>query len=68
MMRLNKSTMTVAEAARYLGVHEDTVYAMVRDRQIPHIRVRRRIFFRRETLDAWMSQQEAENARGGETA
>ncbi|BCJ86499.1 helix-turn-helix domain-containing protein [Effusibacillus dendaii] len=53
-----KSTMTVNEAAEYLGVHVDTIYTMVREKQIPHVRLRRRIVFRRETLNEWMSQQE----------
>ena len=52
-------TMTVAEAAAYLGVSTDTIYEMVRRREIPHIRIRRRIFFRRDTLDAWLSRMEA---------
>ena len=56
-------TMTVAEAAAYLGVSTDTIYEMVRRREIPHIRIRRRIFFRRDTLDAWLSRMEAANER-----
>ncbi|GAB7387420.1 hypothetical protein BSNK01_12560 [Bacillaceae bacterium] len=51
-------TLTVAEAAAYIGVCEDTIYTMVREKQIPHIRVRRRIFFRKESLDRWMAEQE----------
>lgn len=65
---MERVTMTVKEVAEYLGVDEDAIYTMVREHQIPHIRIRRRIFFRRETLDAWMRQQEEENAKGGETA
>lgn len=57
-MQVKRSTLTVAEAAAKLGVHEDTIYTMVRLKQIPHVRVRRRIFFRSETLDEWMSEQE----------
>ncbi|NOU95620.1 helix-turn-helix domain-containing protein [Paenibacillus sp. LMG 31456] len=55
-----QTTLTVTEAAEKLRVCEDTVYTMVRRKQIPHFRVRRRIFFRLESLDAWMKQQEAE--------
>jgi len=54
-------TMTVAEAAAYLGVSTDTLYDMVRRKEIPHIRIRRRIFFRRDTLDAWLERMERES-------
>ncbi|OXM84582.1 helix-turn-helix domain-containing protein [Paenibacillus rigui] len=55
-----QTTLTVTEAAEKLRVCEDTIYTMVRRKQIPHFRVRRRIFFRAESLEAWMKQQEAE--------
>lgn len=55
---MQRTTITVSEAAAYLGVHTDTIYAMVRERQLPHVRVRRRIFFRTHALDDWMRQQE----------
>lgn len=54
-------TITVAEAAAYLGVSTDTLYDMVRRKEIPHIRIRRRIFFRRDTLDRWLEQMERES-------
>lgn len=55
---MNQSTMTVREVADYLRVHEDTIYDMVRMKQIPHFRVRRRIFFSVETINAWIREQE----------
>lgn len=58
-----RATLTVREAAERLGVHEDTIYNMVKAKQIPHVRARRRILFRAETLDSWMSQQEQANVR-----
>jgi len=50
--------MTVLEAAEYLGVCKDTIYTMVRSSEIPHFRIRRRIFFSQETIEAWISEQE----------
>lgn len=47
--------------ADYLGVCTDTIYTMVREKQIPHARVRRRIIFSRETIDAWIREQEAKS-------
>lgn len=51
--------MTVQEIADYLGVHPDTIYTMVREKQIPHFRVRRRIFFSIEAINAWIREQES---------
>lgn len=56
-----RTTMTAIEVAEYIGVCIDTVYSMVREKQIPHIKVRRRIFFRKDTIDAWMANQEKSN-------
>ncbi|MBN8234896.1 helix-turn-helix domain-containing protein [Halobacillus kuroshimensis] len=55
---MNRRTMTVLEAAEYLGVCKDTIYTMVRTSEIPHFRIRRRIFFSQETIDAWIREQE----------
>ncbi|WP_338788770.1 helix-turn-helix domain-containing protein [Metabacillus sp. FJAT-53654] len=51
--------LTVQGVADYLGVHPDTIYNMVREKQIPHFRVRRRILFSVETIDAWIKDQES---------
>lgn len=56
--RMECRTLTVADVADYLGVCTDTIYTMVQEKQIPHFRVRRRILFRQEAIDAWMAQQE----------
>lgn len=55
---LERTTITVKEAAEYLGVSDDTIYNMVRDKQIPFIQVRRRILLRKDSLDKWMAEQE----------
>lgn len=60
---MEQGTMTVAQLAERLGCHADTVYAMVRQKQIPHFRVRSRIFFRSESIEAWMRNQEQHNCR-----
>jgi len=57
---MTRTTMTAEETANYLGVSIDTIYRMVRQKQIPHIRVRKRILFRADSLNAWMSKQENE--------
>ncbi|ONK21196.1 DNA-binding protein [Bacillus sp. VT-16-64] len=50
-------TFTVQEVAEYLGVCEDTIYTMVKKKEIPHFRVRRRIFFLKEKIDEWIREQ-----------
>ncbi len=51
--------LTVMEVANFLGVHSDTIYTMVKQKQIPHFRVRRRILFSMEAINAWIREQEA---------
>ncbi|MGG3798021.1 helix-turn-helix domain-containing protein [Metabacillus fastidiosus] len=51
--------LSVQGVAEYLGVHPDTIYNMVREKQIPHFRIRRRILFSVETIDAWIREQES---------
>jgi excisionase family DNA binding protein len=52
-------TMKAGQAAEFLGLSEWSVYDLVRRRIIPHVRVSRRVLFRRETLLRWMAEQEA---------
>ncbi|MFE9278713.1 helix-turn-helix domain-containing protein [Paenibacillus glucanolyticus] len=49
-----KQIITVNELASYLQVSTDSIYAMVREKQIPHIRVRRRILFNMDMIEEWM--------------
>lgn len=63
MRELQRKTITAQEAADYIGVHIDTIYTMVRQKEIPHIRVRRRILFKTDTLDAWMNDQESNSCK-----
>lgn len=56
--------LTVVEAADYLGVHPDTIYKMVRQKQIPHFRLRRRIMFSQEAIESWIHKQEIESIQG----
>lgn len=53
-----KKRMLPEEAAEYLGCGYDKLLQMVRQRQIPHYRLGRRVFFTRNTLDLWIENQE----------
>ena len=55
---MERQTMTVLEVSDYLGVHPDTIYSMVQKEEIPHIRIRRRILFRLDTIEKWLSEKE----------
>lgn len=48
--------LTVKELAAFLGVSTDSIYAMVREKQIPHFRVRRKILFHRTSIDDWCNK------------
>ncbi|ASS72398.1 helix-turn-helix domain-containing protein [Bacillus atrophaeus] len=60
---MTRNTLTVQEGAEYFGVHHDTIYTMVREKQIPHFRVRSRIFFNKYNIDAWIEAQEQANMK-----
>lgn len=61
MQTPNTDRMTVQECALYLGVCPDTIYRMCRRHEIPHRRVRTRIFFSRCTLEKWERENEKES-------
>jgi excisionase family DNA binding protein len=62
MSNIERQTLTVKEAAQMIGVSEWTIYDMSRKGELPVVRVRRRVFFRRDGLEQWMKNQEARNA------
>lgn len=51
---MSKITLTVNETAELLGVSTTTIYTMAREGQIPHVRVRGRILFHRDTIEKWL--------------
>jgi len=49
-----KEVFTVSELANYLGLSTDCIYTMVRENQIPYVRIRRRILFNRDLINSWI--------------
>jgi excisionase family DNA binding protein len=47
--------MTIREVAEYLRMSEAKVYRLVRERAIPVIRIGKTWRFRKDLLDAWLS-------------
>ncbi|GGM31808.1 hypothetical protein GCM10011351_17520 [Paraliobacillus quinghaiensis] len=54
---MERCTITVKEVAKYLGVHTDTIYDLVREGCLPHIRFGRKILFYKEAIDGWVRDQ-----------
>ena len=57
---MNAGYLTVGQAAEYLSVTEAALRAMIRRRDIPFIRMGRRIRFDVNVLDRWMRNQQIE--------
>lgn len=57
-IQVNKLTLTVKEAAECIGVSKDLIYKMVQEKQIPCLRIGKRILFRHESIEEWMINQE----------
>lgn len=53
-----RETLSVKEAAIYIGVSKDLIYQLVKEYKLPHLKLGRRILFRKNTLDTWMLEQE----------
>ncbi|OXM17422.1 hypothetical protein CGZ75_01495 [Paenibacillus herberti] len=49
-----RKTIDVKAAAEQLGVSTTTIYQLCREKQIPHIRIRARLFFHTDVLDEWL--------------
>lgn len=50
---MTKITLTVNEVAEMLGTSTATIYSAVRKSEIPHFKVRGKILFNREVVEAW---------------
>ena len=55
--------LTVPEAAAALGASKNTVYELVRTRQIPHVRIGSRIRIPKAALEAWLERQAVRSTR-----
>lgn len=60
-----RATLKAKEAAHYLGFSYWKLLELVKAGEIPVIRAGNRLLFRRETLDLWLSQQEAASVEPG---
>lgn len=58
VFKMGRETMTVKEVAGYLGVHTDLIYAYVKEKYIPHVRLGSRILFTKQSIQSWIQEQE----------
>jgi excisionase family DNA binding protein len=63
-----RETIRAPEAATIIGVSTWVIYELARRRAIPHIRIGRRVLFRRSSLLAWLAEQEEKSIRANENA
>ncbi|KLV22701.1 MULTISPECIES: helix-turn-helix domain-containing protein [Bacillus] len=54
---MQKTILTPPEAAEFLGIHKETVYIRCRNKQLPHFRVGKKIYFRVDSLNEWINKQ-----------
>jgi excisionase family DNA binding protein len=59
MSQPHKKLLTYKEAARFLSMPVGTLYAMVHERRVPHLRLSRRLVrFSEAELDEWLDMNE----------
>lgn len=51
---MTKITLDIKEAGELIGVSTTTMYTLVRENQIPYKKVRSRILFNRDQIEAWL--------------
>ena len=55
----DNTVFTYDGASKYLNIKTNTLYSLVRNRQIPHLRLGpRMVRFRKRDLDEWMRSNE----------
>ncbi len=50
-------TVSVAEAAKLLGISRNLAYDLVREGRLPHVRLGRRILVPRFGLEQWLAKE-----------
>lgn len=54
---VSRRLLTIKEAAQYTSLSVHTLYTMVSQRRVPHVKVGRLVKFDLEMLDRWIKQQ-----------
>jgi excisionase family DNA binding protein len=51
--------LSIKQAAQALSLSERTVWTLVQTRELPHVRVGRRLLFSRMALESWIDRQQS---------
>jgi excisionase family DNA binding protein len=54
---MTRRLLTVQEVGEYLGIAKDTVYTLVSQRKIPHVKIGRLLKFDLKAIDDWIAQK-----------
>lgn len=54
--------LSIKDAAHLLSICERTLWSLVREQRIPHLRIGRRLLFSRDTLSTWVMEQQARDS------
>ncbi len=46
------------QAARVMGISQRTLFTLLKAGDVPHVRIGRRVLFRRAALEAWLAARE----------
>lgn len=60
---MEKATLPAKVAAEYIGLSYWKLLELAKAGGVPHIRVCGKILFRRESLDTWLTEQEAASVK-----
>ncbi len=61
--KIQRTTLTAKEAAEYLGISYWLITQLVKRKQIPCSRGGRRILFRKDALDVYLSKKENDSLK-----
>lgn len=59
----NKSVFDISEAARFLGLSTSRLYHLVADKDIPHYKKGKAIYFKKDELEDWMTETRVKSNR-----
>lgn len=60
---IQKTRLLPQEAAAHIGCGYDKLLQMVRNKEVPHYRIGRRVFFTQEALDEWITELEKKSTK-----
>lgn len=62
-LRTQKQFLSVEEAAQYANLSVKYIYKLTHTKQIPHYKPNRKLYFKRDDLDAWLMSHRVEEEK-----